>query len=128
MEEQKQSTSSNYFKGLSRRDYIQKAHEIIQQEGSRENQVQTYTTALKGVECLRRHHVHGFLDRFIIERISSFHLPHDSHIHISASPIVPAMSGQHVTRRLQVFRHRFRYLFQQIIVQTIPCHGDLLSI
>ena len=26
MEEQKQSTSSNYFKGLSRRDYIQKAH------------------------------------------------------------------------------------------------------
>ena len=33
MEEQKQSTSSNYFKGLSRRDYIQKAHEIIQQEG-----------------------------------------------------------------------------------------------
>ena len=27
MEEQKQSTSSNYFKGLSRRDYIQKAHE-----------------------------------------------------------------------------------------------------
>ena len=27
MEEQKQSTSSNYFKGLSRRDYIQKALE-----------------------------------------------------------------------------------------------------
>lgn len=36
MEEQKQSTSSNYFKGLSRRDYIQKAHEIIQQKGFRQ--------------------------------------------------------------------------------------------
>ena len=27
MEEQKQSMNSNYFKGLSRRDYIQKAHD-----------------------------------------------------------------------------------------------------